>query len=206
MDKKKTMKKRILFLVIALLVATGLGISSGRKYVQQVVHMARAPFEENDIFLKDTLSMEGLKQHYLGIRNLVEVKRKSLSGQYQAAATAEAQQKVLKTAGIYLHKVLTEKIYPCWYGTEWDFNGITETPNEGKIACGYFVSTTLKHVGVKVNRYKLAQKYSHAIVKTICTDVQVLSSFETLMKTLHDGPDDVYVVGLDNHVGMIMPT
>ena len=31
---------------------------------------------------------------------------------------------------------VVDSLLPCWYGTPWDFNGITETPGQGKIACG----------------------------------------------------------------------
>jgi hypothetical protein len=53
---------------------------------------------------------------------------------------------------------LVDKIIPHWYGTPWSFGGHTAVPNEGEIACGYFISTTLRDMGLKLNRYKLAQK------------------------------------------------
>ena len=55
-------------------------------------------------------------------------------------------------------ELLLNKIIPYWYGTTWSFNGHTSKPNQGEIACGYFVSTTLKDMGLKLNRYCLAQK------------------------------------------------
>ena len=53
---------------------------------------------------------------------------------------------------------LVDKIIPHWYGTPWSFGGHTAIPNQGKIACGYFISTTLRDMGINLNRYKLAQK------------------------------------------------
>lgn len=53
---------------------------------------------------------------------------------------------------------LVDKIIPHWYGTPWSFEGHTAVPNQGNIACGYFISTTLRDMGIKLNRYKLAQK------------------------------------------------
>ncbi|WMJ72126.1 hypothetical protein RCC89_02925 [Cytophagaceae bacterium ABcell3] len=38
---------------------------------------------------------------------------------------------------------LVNKLIPYWYGTKWDFEGHTDVPGKGEIACGYFVSTTL---------------------------------------------------------------
>ena len=43
--------------------------------------------------------------------------------------------------------VMTDSVFPHWMGTKWDFNGVSNVPGKGMIACGYFVSTTLKHVG-----------------------------------------------------------
>lgn len=74
---------------------------------------------------------------------------------------------VLDVAGKYLHTVLSTRVYSHWKGTPWDFNGYINTPGKGVIACGYFVSTTLKHVGVKINRYKMAQQSALNEVKTL---------------------------------------
>ncbi len=52
-------------------------------------------------------------------------------------------------------------IFPHWIGTKWDYNGYTNEPGEDKlIACGYFVSTSLKHMGFNWNRFDLAKMYS----------------------------------------------
>ena len=59
-----------------------------------------------------------------------------------------------------------DELIPPWVGTEWAFYGTTQTPGEGEIACGYFVSTVLRDAGVKVERVKLAQQASEYIVKT----------------------------------------
>ena len=38
-----------------------------------------------------------------------------------------------------------------WIGTVWDFNGVTRTPKQGAIACGYFVTNVLTDLGFKIN-------------------------------------------------------
>src|SRR4029453_1954809 len=53
---------------------------------------------------------------------------------------------------------IRDSLFVCWYGTAWDFNGITEEPGKGKIACGYFVTTILRDLGIPVKRYKHAQR------------------------------------------------
>src|SRR5678815_5098001 len=70
----------------------------------------------------------------------LEAERVALGLRYQAANAAQkadvvAQARTLVTRTIY------SEIFPSWYGTAWDFNGTTEVPQQGKIACGYFVST-----------------------------------------------------------------
>ena len=47
---------------------------------------------------------------------------------------------------------LLNRISPFWQGTEWSFEGHTAMPKKGEIACGYFVSTTLRDVGLNINR------------------------------------------------------
>lgn len=109
----------------------------------------------------------------------------------------------LDSASRYLQMTLVENIFHYWYGTAWDFNGISDKPQHGKIACGYFVSTILKHCGIELNRYKVAQQYSLSIVNTLCSDVKKYSDLNAVLKYIESQPDNLYVVGLDNHVGFI---
>ena len=113
----------------------------------------------------------------------------------------------LKTLSVLFYDGFINDLLPHWYGTPWDFNGYTNIPNQGVIACGYFVSTTLKHMGINLNRYKFAQQYSLLEVATLdpnyislknCTQDSVQSFSK---KNLADG---LYIVGLDNHVGFLV--
>ena len=105
--------------------------------------------------------------------------------------------------GIYLHNKLRSEVFPAWYGTTWDFNGYSNKPREGEIACGYFVSTTLKHVGFNLNRFDLAKKYSSSIVKSLCSKSQTYSDIDKMFTYLKSQTDNIYVVGLSSHVGFI---
>lgn len=103
-----------------------------------------------------------------------------------------------------LHTELVSSIFPYWYGTQWDFNGYTNVPNEGVVACGYFVSTTLKHIGFNLNRYDIAKMYSSAIVQVMCyDDYWVESDYEKFLERMDEEDDGIYIVGLSNHVGFI---
>lgn len=124
-------------------------------------------------------------------------------------AGTNKKESLQKMAGLFVEESLTFKIFPYWYGTAWDFNGYTSTPGEGRIACGYFVSTTLQHVGFKLNRYKLAQRHSYGIVKTLSCGDSIYSFYNTtrekfLSKTKSILDPGLYVIGLDNHVGFLV--
>ncbi len=105
---------------------------------------------------------------------------------------------------------LVNRLIPHWYGTEWSFGGHTATPKEGKIACGYFISTTLRHMGLRLNRYQLAQKSPideakmlscGAEVKTITAKNSELA-IQQIDKFTKEG---ISFIGFDNgHVGFIL--
>jgi hypothetical protein len=128
-------------------------------------------------------------------------------GTYYAAKLRVKNAKRSANSGKDFESYLVNDIIPHWYGTEWDFNGYTAVPNEGVIACGYFVSTTLLHMGINVNRYKMAQQaglyeaqtlaLSEDNYRTICGS----DSLKVILK--RDYSDGVYFVGLDNHVGYL---
>ena len=100
---------------------------------------------------------------------------------------------------------LMDSLVPCWYGTPWDFNGITEIPQQGKIACGYFVTTTLRDAGMKINRVKLAQCVSQNLLWDLCTDFKKFSdkSIEYFVDAIKKSGYGLYIVGLDNHTGYL---
>ena len=117
--------------------------------------------------------------------------------------------KAIDSASRYLYSRLINDLVPHWYGTEWDFNGHTNTPNTGEIACGYFVSTTLKHLGFNLNRYKMAQQAGliEAQMLQPKSELKIYSnlSFEALKEKINAVyADGIYFVGLDNHVGYVL--
>ncbi len=105
---------------------------------------------------------------------------------------------------------LVYRIIPYWYGTPWDFDGYTATPKQGVIACGYFVSTTLSHAGLNVNRYKMAQQLPVHEAQTLAlsTEVLVVEGTETdeiiarMDSLISSG---LYFLGFDgSHVGYLL--
>jgi hypothetical protein len=98
-------------------------------------------------------------------------------------------------------------MYTYWYGTKWNFNGTTETPGTGKIACGYFVTTVLQQAGLKINRSALAQLGSEQMILSICNKENIVRfsnySMWPFINKIKSNGEGIYLIGLDNHTGFI---
>ena len=139
----------------------------------------------------------------------LEAERLSLASRFQAASSAERPGLIVE-ARTLLTRSIDDVLFPAWYGTAWDFNGTSEVPQQGKIACGYFVSTVLRDAGYKVERVRLAQQASENIILSLTTDPFVrrfrrvpIGDFVQAVKEWGPG---IYIVGLDIHVGFIVNT
>lgn len=114
---------------------------------------------------------------------------------------------VLQVAATSFHFLISHTLYEYWKGTIWDFYGITDTPGMGYIACGYFVTTLLRDVGVKLNRVVLAKSYSERMIKSLLQSSQIKkyvpSNLKRIMNELIAGGNNLYLIGLDNHTGFI---
>lgn len=148
-------------------------------------------------------------QDYKDLVAKLEAERVALASRYNAASSAERAE-VLAQARTVVTRSIYAEIFPSWYGTAWDFYGTTEVPQQGQIACGYFVSTVLRDAGWKVQRSRLAQQASENIILSLTTDPYIkrfrkvaLSDFVSAVKNWGAG---IYVVGLDIHTGFIVNT
>lgn len=157
---------------------------------------------------KDTLVAEptyvALRRQipYDSLKLISRQQRSQFAQQYQNAPRHEKAAS-LKAAGQWLRYHLTGQVFPAWYGTEWDFNGYTAKPREGKIACGYFVSTPLKQMGFNLNRYKMAQADATTISRSLSDTLMRFTDRDRLLGYIASQPDELYIVGLDNHVGFL---
>ncbi|NNE92727.1 MAG: hypothetical protein HKN23_13855 [Verrucomicrobiales bacterium] len=124
------------------------------------------------------------------------------------SAQASGKKQILAEARSRITTALVQDIFPAWYGTEWNFNGISQQPGEGSIACGYFVTTTLRDAGFKLNRVKLAQQPSQRIIKSLSNpeDVDILyqKTVSDVMKYIGESGPGIYIVGLDTHTGFVV--
>lgn len=100
-------------------------------------------------------------------------------------------------------------MFPIWIGTKSNYNGTTEVPLQDTIACGYLVSTTLKHVGFNLNRYEMARTPSLKIIHSLTTPVsRYRDSAKHAVKGLEDvlivAGQGLYIFGIDHHTGYLI--
>lgn len=144
-------------------------------------------------------------QDYNQLKTKISTLQITLSEKYQSADSIHKDSLVLSTK-TQLFDILVNEIFPCWYGTKWDYNGTTEIPKEGTIACGYFVTTTLRDLGFNLNRYKYAQMASESMILKFTTQVKRFSEVEddVLLNYFEKFPSGIFIVGLDSHTGYIV--
>lgn len=134
----------------------------------------------------------------------IRQERETLARQYQA--TTKKAGIIEQARETFVHSI-ESNIFPFWYETEWDFYGTTEIPKEGKIACGYFVTTVLRDAGLRVERARLAQQASEKIILSLTKESFVKrfrrAKIEDFVETVEKWGPGLYVVGLDFHVGFI---
>lgn len=123
---------------------------------------------------------------------------KRLFEEYKNAPDSFIRQRLLNN--------IRDSLFACWLGTPWDFNGTTEEPNNGKIACGYFVTTLLRDMGIKVSRIKHAQCASEEMIFAVCIKTTIVRcSNENISRFIQRiNTPGLYLVGLDFHTGFIL--
>jgi hypothetical protein len=105
----------------------------------------------------------------------------------------------------YFFHLVNDSIPAYWNGTPWDFHGMTRTPQNGEIACGYFVTNTLADLGLKIERVKLAQCASGEMIKKLCTDIHTFSGIKNFEAYMAKQPENsVFIIGLDFHTGYVV--
>jgi len=131
--------------------------------------------------------------HYNEAKAEIEQLRGELNRRYKTIIDSIKKEEFLDSSMVVFTHCLLNKIVPYWYGTKWSFEGHTAIPIEGTIACGYFVSTTLRDMGLIINRYRLAQQGPEEEVVSISIDRK------NMMKVKHAQMDSVFNI-LSNHI------
>jgi hypothetical protein len=154
----------------------------------------------------------GLRSHnytyanYLEEMDSVNTARNTLLKKFNDnIANAAGKDRVLEKAGKEFKDRLYTRLFNYWYEKDWDYNGTSDKPGEGSIACGYFVTTLLRDMGVKLDRSGLAQCASEAMIKRLASPKYIhrfsnysIADYVKEIKKLGDG---IYLTGLDNHTG-----
>lgn len=145
---------------------------------------------------------------YGTVKRDIAVTQRALGNDFRGAATAPKRSELIAEARRYLLDAIVQRIFPPWIGTRWDYNGTTQAPGAGSIACGYFVTTVLRDAGFRIERVRLAQLPSEELILGVCEpgDVRRFSDvpapdFVAAVRRLGAG---LYIVGLDYHVGFLV--
>ncbi|MBK7882431.1 MAG: hypothetical protein IPJ81_00275 [Chitinophagaceae bacterium] len=103
---------------------------------------------------------------------------------------------------------ISKDLYSKWQNTPWDFNGTTTRPQYGTIACGYFVTTILQDMDLKINRVKLSICASSIMMRALTPHQKIKNlsylSYGGFNDTLKYYGKGVYIIGLDFHTGFII--
>jgi len=133
------MKRRLIICTLLLLLISG----SVLAWVYRAplthfyhTHIVKTPSPEDDKPKPDPVRYKAL------IAELAQ-KRETLSKRYTESRTEDETDQVLAETRALLEETLPQ-LMRCWLGTDYDFNGTTDTPGTGKIACGYYVSTVMR--------------------------------------------------------------
>lgn len=149
------------------------------------------------------------KGNYENIKKQCLAHRLRLQQNYNTAKNDSLRKTILDEARHTFTEDLLNNIIPFWYHTKWAFEGYTAQPGKGEVACGYFVSTTLKHVGLNIDRYRLAQKNPETEARSIqladsVPHIENLSPQAIKELFAQEKKDGLYFIGLDSHVGFLL--
>ncbi|MCH8330219.1 MAG: hypothetical protein IH946_02385 [Bacteroidetes bacterium] len=152
--------------------------------------------------------LNGSATDYLNIKRTIETQRLRFLETYNGTIEKSKKDSILDRASIFLFNQLTNTVFPSWYGTRWSFNGTTTIPRMGSIACGYFVTTTLKDAGLRIPRVRWAQAASETMIRSITHRGNIkryhnasMARIKSDIKTWGNG---LYIVGLDYHTGFVI--
>ncbi len=153
--------------------------------------------QNTDASVVDTISYDQLKMNVSAKRKLLYKENFNLN-----------DQKNINVLQNYWINTLLHDFYPKWANTPWDYNGTTEQPKVGHIACGYFVTTLLRDMDVKIQRVKLAVCPSSQMMLALVPRQRLINlsslSYTDFNERITRYGKGVYIIGLDFHTGFII--
>lgn len=179
-----------------------------------LINLIRVPYPLNGNLMH---SFEGpfnifdLKEHIAKYDSLkIEIKTQKFryAEYYKQATDTSTKQEIIQQVKQYLLHTIHHEVIPFWYDTQWDFNGTTENPRQGTIACGYFVTTVLRHAGLGIDKYDLSRFASWRLIDSLCHDESIrtikYNNTDSLFAYMDQQEDGIYILGLAKHVGFIV--
>ncbi len=156
------------------------------------------------ILLSSCSQGQSISVSYDQLKQQIESERLKFQTAYTTADAPEKLKLIIEARTFVFNKITTD-LFNAWYGPPWDFNGTTTIPRQGKIACGYFVTTVLQDAGFDIPRIKWAQLASETFILELTSDVKRFSNkpIEDVIAYIKQQGDGLYIVGLDVHVGFI---
>ena len=162
-----------------------------------------SPQTGTDSAIKKIAFSQSTMPDYDVMKAKLKVYKKILQHQSTTKMTAETIARLQKE----FVAIVIDSILPYWYGTPWDFNGTTQKPGQGSIACGYFITTVLQDAGVPIQRVKLAQCASQQMIYNLVqqnrTKVFSNATMDGFINYIQQQGFGIYIVGLDSHVGFL---
>lgn len=144
---------------------------------------------------------------YASMRTRIVDYRDELAKAHRSANTSDARKRILAEARTLLVDALTGTLFPAWYGTRWSFNGISEVPGEGSVACGVFVGTLLRDAGFNLSRIAMGRLASEHIAQRLTSEGNIRRYSDRpvadVISDLQSWGPGLYLVGLDFHVGFM---
>jgi len=158
------------------------------------------------LFVISSCQAQEAKPSYSNFLDSIKLRQEAYQKAFSEASSAQ-KDSITHEARRYLNATLSEELLPYWYGTPWDFDGTTRVPQQGKIACGYFVTNTLTDLGFDIPRVKWAQSASEVFIKKLAFgDVKRFhhADIASLDAYLHNKGNGLYLTGLDMHTGFVL--
>jgi hypothetical protein len=199
--------RRYHFILLTLLIVSS---------IMAVLFMVRLPLPSIPEYTFFTIESKGYKvfdlrlhlKKYNHLKKVIAKKQTHLSKKYALAKDTNTKIQLIEQTKQYLAQAIAEDILPYWFDTQWDFNGTTENPREGTIACGFFISTVLQHAGMNTDRLALGRETAGAVIQTLCKRESIhivrKNNFQKLYEHLRKQKDGIYILGMDWHIGFII--
>jgi len=148
-----------------------------------------------------------IDKSYDEIIDSIRIIKKKFLVKYSSFAALDKKSGIDEIGDFWV-SIICNELYDKWKNTPWDYNGTADRPNQGAIACGYFVTTILRDMDLKINRSKLAMCASSVMMRSLVPHQKIRNlsylSYSDFNNELKNCGKGVYIIGLDFHTGFIV--